>query len=651
MSNPYQNLLLLPVPKELVFLPGFCRISRGERIALAGPGDKPALPAARRLQDAVSHVLGLNLPLSIGASPGSSCAFIFSLDSSLGEQTYELSVTETGVRVTYGSPQAAYYAVATLKQLIAQTGGDLPCLHITDEPDFPARGLMIDISRNKIPNPQTLRRIVDLMADLKLNQLQLYIEGMPFNYESFPGICDLETPISGEEILELDEYCRERCIELVPNQNSFGHMEGWLSRPEFNHLAEIPEGFVQQEGLYDADLFPSGLAMRPGTFYPEAPEVTDLLEQMYDDLLPYFSSGMFNVGCDETYELGMGRSKGAAESLGKGKLYLSFLLRIAELVRKRGKTMQFWGDIIIQHPELIPHLPKDIIAMEWGYSAEHPFEADTQKFRDAGIPFYVCPGTSSWNSVTGRTDNMLANLKSAAIHGKKNGAIGYLITDWGDNGHWQHLPVSYAGFVYGGSLAWSAEASLEADIAGYMDRFLFSDASGQTGRLLLDLGNYYKLESGISRPNDTEMSMLLRSDLDNMRLTDKLPDENLHRLEAYMQEIEERLGSLSPRCDDADLVLEELQGGVHFIRHAIRLAFMKRRLAAEDSVRPAEIRELRNNLDLLLHHYKLLWCQRNRMGGLEQSVSRLVRLRSQYEELEASLAAGSAGPRSPEARD
>jgi len=75
------------------------------------------------------------------------------------------------------------------------------------------------------------------------------------------------------------------------------------------------------------------------------------------------------------------------------------------------------------------------------------------------IPFYVCPGTSSWNTVVGRTDNAVANLVSAAHHGRENGAVGYLVTDWGDNGHWQTLPVSYLGFMAGAGLAWNAEAN------------------------------------------------------------------------------------------------------------------------------------------------------------------------------------------------
>jgi hexosaminidase len=636
-----KSLLLLPYPELLNFSSGCYRIPEAGSIVLGGRMDSMAVPAARKLQSVVSEALHLTLPLSCGTRSTVTAAFSFTHQSGLPSQAYEIIVSENGITITYNSPEGAFYAAATLKQILNQTGRTVPCLHIRDRPDFGARGLMLDISRNKIPKQETLYRIVDLMADLKMNQLQLYIEGAPFAYESFPDVWKLETPVSGDEIMLLDTYCRERYIELVPNQNSFGHMEGWLTRPEFNSLAEIPEGFMLPEGMYAADFYPDGLRMRPGTFHTEDPKVLELLGQMYDDLLPYFSSGKFNVGCDETYELGLGKSSTQAGILGKGAIYLSFLKKIHELVTKRGKTMQFWGDIIIQYPELIPQLPKDIIAMEWGYSAEHPFEEDTRKFQEAGIPFYVCPGTSSWNSLTGRSDNMMANLRSAAIHGRDHGAIGYLITDWGDFGHWQHLPVSYAGFVYGGALAWNVNANLQADISGYLNQFVFADSSGAIGDLLLDLGNYYKLESGLPRPNDTELSMLLRSKLDNVQLVEKLTEEHLEQLASYVSGIEERLDGITLRCDDGELVLRELRNGIHFIKHAIRLGRIKRQLAHTPGQPDAAVlSEQIQDLDILLHQYRLLWTERNRPGGLAQSVSKLLSLRGEYEALLAASPAG-----------
>ncbi|CAH1215706.1 hypothetical protein PAECIP111892_04162 [Paenibacillus auburnensis] len=627
-------LHLLPRPRSLTVTGGLFRIPAKGSIVLNDAENRDILPAARKLQQVTSQALRLELPLSIGPRPSRLSAYNFSYNQLLPAQAYEITAGADGIVISYSSPEGAYYAVATLKQILEQCGRDVPYLSICDQPDFAARGLMIDISRNKIPKLETLYRIIDLMSDLKFNQLQLYIEGSPFAYESFPQVWELETPVTGEEILRIDAYCRERFIELVPNQNSFGHMEHWLSRSEFNHLAEIPEGFMLPDTMYDSDLYPDGLFMQPGTFHTEDPEVLSLLGRMYDDLLPYFTSSQFNVGCDETYELGLGKSKALAGSAGKGQLYLSFLQKIHELVTARGKTMQFWGDIIIQHPELIPHLPKDIIAMEWGYSAGHPFEADTLKFREAGIPFYVCPGTSSWNSLTGRTDNMLANLRNAAVHGKTNGAVGYLITDWGDFGHWQHLPVSYAGFIYGAALSWNVENNLEADVAGYLNRSVFKDHSETIGQLLLDLGNYYKLESGTLRPNDSELSMLLRSRLDNMGIVKKLTPVHFDQLEAYVSTIEEQLEELDLACDDAELVRQELANGIHFVKHALYLGRLKLQLSASpDQVDLARVKGLIKDLDLLLHSYRQLWTRRNRAGGLEQSISKLLRLRSEYEAL------------------
>lgn len=639
-----QTPLLMPAPRHLEPHSGTFYVPYASRIVLKETADKAALPAARRLQKTLEDSCSLTLPISVPARAEVSAAFLFAADASLPAQGYEIRIGSEGVQIAYGSPEGAFYAVSTLKQIALQCGRAFPCLLIRDEPDFPARGVMLDISRNKIPTTDTLHRIVDLMADLKLNQLQLYIEGLPFAYESFPQAWELETPISGDEILRLDEYCRERYIDLVPNQNSFGHMEEWLIRPEFNHLAETPEGFMMPEDLYSTDFSPKGLYMRPGTFYTGEPEVFRLLERMYDDLLPYFSSSLFNAGLDETFELGLGRSKEEVEKRGAGEVYLDFLLKVYELVKQRGKTMQFWGDIILQHPELIPRLPKDLVAMEWGYHAVHPFEEHTQKFREAGIPFYVCPGTSAWNSLTGQADNAFGNLRNAAVHGRNNGAIGYLITDWGDHGHWQHLPVSYPGYVYGAAVSWNVDGNLNADTAGYLDRFVFKDQSEEAGRLLIDLGNYYKLESDIMRWNDTEMSMLLRTDLDNVVIVEQLDEQKLEALGRYIDEIEGRLDRLSLRCDDAGLVMRELQNGIRFVRHAVRLGLLKRGLAGQPG--PALAREaevLAHDLDGLLHEYRQLWLSRNRLGGLDKSVSRLLRLRREYAAFAASVEGGAKG--------
>ena len=136
----------------------------------------------------------------------------------------------------------------------------------------------------------------------------------------------------------------------------------------------------------------------------------------------------------------------------------------------------------------------NLIALNWGYEANHPFDREAALFAKAKIPFYVCPGTSTWQTLIGRHDNALANLRAAAKAGRKHGAMGYLITDWGDGGHPQPLAVSYLPYLAGASLSWCAETFDEAKLdSGFKPR-CFEDPTGnacQSGvcKLGLRIGN------------------------------------------------------------------------------------------------------------------------------------------------------------------
>ena len=241
-------------------------------------------------------------------------------------------------------------------------------------------------------------------------------------------------------------------------------MERWLKHREYAHLAEVASPVGDNMSLCPID-----------------PRAVGFLAGLYDELLPNFTSKTFNVGCDETVDLGKGRSREAVEKLGRGRVYLEFVKKIHALVTARGRRMQFWGDIVFEHPELIQDLPRDLVALEWGYEADHPFEVQGEKFARAGIAFQVCPGTSAWLSLGGRTTNAMGNLESAARSGLAHGASGMLITDWGDFGHWQPFPVSYLGLTYGASVAWGHEANRGIDIARALDAHVFRDRAAALG--------------------------------------------------------------------------------------------------------------------------------------------------------------------------
>ena len=351
---------------------------------------------------------------------------------------------------------------------------------------FEARGFMLDVSRDRVPTTKTLREIVDILARCRYNQFQLYTEHT-FAYLRHRAVWEEADPLTATEVRKLDAYCQMQGIELVANQNCFGHMERWLTHPEYNGLAKFPKGGA---------VTPWGTVKKfPTTLDPANPGSIELVEELLDELLENFTSKLVNIGCDETFEIS------------DPEEYLGFLLKVYAAAKRCGKRPMFWGDIVLKHPEFVERLPKDLIALDWGYEADHPFEAEAAKFKSAGLDFYVCPGTSSWRSLAGRVENMRSNLEAAEKAGRLFGAKGYLVTDWGDEGHWQPLAASLPGIIMGGAFAASGAKAANMDLERELDRVMDAPLGG----LLLRLGTLY-LRGGAVKANCSELFNILLND-------------------------------------------------------------------------------------------------------------------------------------------
>ena len=162
------------------------------------------------------------------------------IDPSLAPQGYLLSIDDSGVELAGADDAGLFYGEATLAQLLRLYDGSIPIGVIRDHPDFEVRGVMLDISRDKVPTTETLYALIERLAALKINQVQLYSEHT-FAYRNHPEVHRAASPFTADEILELDAFCRARYVELVPNQNCLGHMNRWLvhdALPAARHRAE-----------------------------------------------------------------------------------------------------------------------------------------------------------------------------------------------------------------------------------------------------------------------------------------------------------------------------------------------------------------------------------------------------------------------------
>jgi hypothetical protein len=533
---------------------------------------------------------------------------------------YALTIDRGGVVIAFREPGGLRAASATLRQLLRQYGRRLPCLKIRDWPDFARRGVMLDVSRGRVPKLQTLLDLAEKLADLKINELQLYTEHT-FAYRRHRRVWQGWGALTAREIRALDARCRELGIDLVPNQNSFGHLRYFLEEPHLSRLAELSEP-------YEAET--RDFLRRPTTLAPNDPGSLPFLRGLYDELLPNFSSRFFNVGCDETWDLGRGRSKRLCEAKGKGRVYLDFLKRLQHEVSGRGKIMMFWGDIVLKYPQLIPQLAAlrgpasghaDLIALTWGYEANHPFEQETARFAGANIPFYVCPGTSTWQTLVGRHDNALANLHAAARAGKKFGAAGYLNTDWGDGGHPQPLAVSWPLFAAGAALAWNS-TSLDAQVLiDVLNRDIFEDAAGIAGKAAYRLGFVHR-KLGVRAVNETPLGTVIAAPKpadrelfcrNGLKWFAQIPKR---KILATLKEIRKHRATLrKAKCaSDAGLMLAvELDLAARMAEQSCKFMLWQQAVAAPDIASATKLaREGIRELTRLEKDFKTCWPLRNK---------------------------------------
>jgi hypothetical protein len=226
----------------------------------------------------------------------------------------------------------------------------------------------------------------------------------------------------------------------------------------------------------------------------------------------------------------------------------------------------FWGDIILSHPELIRELPKDMITLNWGYGADHPFEREAGLFSKSKVPFYVCPGTSAWMSLIGRHDAGFANLRLAAEAGRRNGAIGYLNTDWGDGGHPQPLATSYLPYLLGAAVSWCGESADEKLLVPVLSRDIFHDPTQRMAEAALALGLAHRqlnYQAGLGTPLGTAVAapvpetreMMCR---DGLKYYARIPEKNIR---AALGEVEKQRAVLHrarPRTRAGEILAVEL---------------------------------------------------------------------------------------------
>ena len=472
---------IIPQPRELTATGAKFQLDRNARIVLADPKSVDDQFAANDFIEDSKQTANVTLKisrnrgrktiliglLSLPAIDAALKSASVTMPASLNEEGYLLSVGAESVVVAGASPAGVFYGLQTLKQLVRGSGADayIQGVRIVDSPAMRWRGVSDDISRGPVPTVAYIKRQLRTFAAYKLNMHSFYMEHT-FSSKAHPLIGPEGGSLTPDEIREVVAYARSYHIELVPEQQTFGHLHKALKYEKYNPLAETPYGDVlspQQEGTYK------------------------LVADWYRELNELFPGKFFHIGEDETFELGEGQSREAARVKGVGAVYFEHLNRIRDLLKPYDRKLMFWGDIALNHPDLIGNIPKEMIVANWDYGPKDDYTNRIKPFKDAGLEQFVCPGVWSWNQIFPNVDASSKNIINFVRDGQTNGASGMLNTTWDDDGE-SLFEMSWYGIVLGAAASWQQGAVDQKKFDADFDWAFFRNEGDQFVSVIHALG-------------------------------------------------------------------------------------------------------------------------------------------------------------------
>jgi hexosaminidase len=357
---------LMPLPKTVVYGEGALRIDTKFRVAFASKPEARLARGVRRMISQMSLETGLPLETSFaaGAVAGTlviDCPETADRPDTLGEsEAYRLEINPSQARLHSETVVGALRGLQTFLQLVVpgERRFAAPAVRIEDEPRFRWRGLLMDVTSHFMPVP-VIERNLDAMEAVKLNVFHWHLtddQGWRVESKRYPKLHELGSGgdyYTQAEIRHLLDYAHDRGIRIVPEFDMPGHCATLLiGYPELAS-APGPYSIIRTFGIYDPVLDPT------------RESVYQFLDGLIGEMAALFPDRHFHIGGDEVNGKhwkanpaiqAFIRDHNLKDTAG---LQAYFNQRVEPLVKKHGKTMMGWDEVL--HPDL----PKDIVVESW----------------------------------------------------------------------------------------------------------------------------------------------------------------------------------------------------------------------------------------------------------------------------------------------
>jgi hexosaminidase len=449
LSGQTMNIHIVPTPKLIKSLDGDFLLKDNLKISVSNSTNENSY-SVELIQKTLKDFNSINS--SIKSQGDIEIRYIEKEEEShiinnLVDEGYLLRVSKNKIEIKAHTPKGIYYAVMSLIQILEKAQGKLPCIEIIDWPDMKIRGISDDISRGQVSNLENFKKIISHIARYKMNTYMPYLEDM-LEFEKYPTIGKDRGALTKNEVKEILDFAKKNFVEVIPIFQTLGHYENILSQEEFLKYAEFPGAASLNVSSDSTYVF-----------------LEDLLREVFE----LFPSEYFHMGADESWDVGLGKSRKLVEGSNIAIVHANHYKKVYNICKNYNKKVMMYGDILLDHPEILSLIPKDIVIVDWHYRSDENYPS-TKIIRDASFNYLVSPSVWNFMSTFPANINSLPNIKYTIKAGLENESLGMINSNWGDYG-----AETFKEFVLY-NYAWSAQCSwnyAQSDISKFNQDYFY----------------------------------------------------------------------------------------------------------------------------------------------------------------------------------
>lgn len=281
-------------------------------------------------------------------------------------------------------------------------------------------GVMLDCSRNAVMHVDGIKRFVDVISLMGYNVLMLYTEDT-YEVDNEPLFGYLRGRYSKNEIIEIDNYCSNKGVELIPCIQTLAHLSQIFQWDPYKHICDCNDILLVGED-----------------------RTYELIDNMFKTMRACVKSNYIHIGMDEAWMLGSGNYKTKHGKQLRSQILIEHLNRVCQIAEKYSFTPMMWSDMFFSNAaydeynkELLQQLPSNIQLVDWEYG-QVSLETHKERFEkhlSLERPIWFASGAWKWIGFSAPVPDTEKALNTSLRACIDKGIENTLITLWGDDGN------------------------------------------------------------------------------------------------------------------------------------------------------------------------------------------------------------------------